>query len=182
VNPMPKGKENIGVDADIPSKSQRRREALEIKSLAARLIGLRPALLAQVPLDDRVGAAISEAHRIRSHGARKRQLLFVAKLLRNTDPEPIAQALQDLEQAARQSGARQHRAEAWRDCLLAGGDSALGELLHQRHDSDAQLIRQLIRKARQESDRGRPPAAARALFRALREMDEREPLPATPEG
>jgi len=179
---MPKGKENIGVDADIPSKSQRRREALEVRSLAARLIGLRPALLAQVPLDERVSEAISEAHRIRSNVARKRQLQFVAKLLRNTDLEPIAQALQDFERAARQTSARQHRAEAWRDCLLAGGDPALGELLHQRHDSDAQLIRQLIRKARQEADRGRPPAAARALFRALREMDEREPLPAMPEG
>jgi ribosome-associated protein len=179
---MPKGKENIGVDADLPSKSQRRREALEVRSLAARLIALRPALLAQLPLDDRVGAAISEAQHIRSNVARKRQLQFVAKLLRSTDPEPIAEALQDLEQAARHMGARQHRAEAWRDCLLAGGDQALGELLHQRHDSDAQLIRQLIRKARQEADRERPPAAARALFRALREMDEREPLPATPEG
>jgi len=179
---MPKGKENIGVDADIPSKSQRRREALEVRSLAARLIGLRPALLAQVPLDERVSEAISEAQRIRSNVARKRQLQFVAKLLRNTDLEPIAQALQDFERTARQTSARQHRAEAWRDCLLAGGDPALGELLHQRHDSDAQLIRQLIRKARQEADRGRPPAAARALFRALREMDEREPLPAMPEG
>jgi ribosome-associated protein len=179
---MPKGKENIGVDADIPSKSQRRREALEVRSLAARLIGLRPALLAQVPLDERVSEAISEAQRIRSNVARKRQLQFVAKLLRNTDLEPIAQALQDFERAARQTSARQHRAEAWRDCLLAGGDPALGELLHQRHDSDAQLIRQLIRTARQEADRGRPPSAARALFRALREMDEREPLPAMPEG
>jgi len=179
---MPKGKENIGVDTDIPSKSQRRREALEVRSLAARLIGLRPALLAQVPLDERVSEAISEAQRIRSNVARKRQLQFVAKLLRNTDLEPIAQALHDFERAARQTSARQHRAEAWRDCLLEGGDPALGELLHQRHDSDAQLIRQLIRKARQEADRGRPPAAARALFRALREMDEREPLPAMPEG
>jgi len=182
VNPMPKGKENIGVNADLPSKSQLRREALEVRSLAARLIELRPALLAQLPLDDRVGAAISEAQRIRSNVARKRQLQFVAKLLRSTDLEPIARALQDLEQAARQTSARQHRAEAWRDCLIAGGDPALGELLDQRHDSDAQLIRQLIRKARQEADRERPPAAARALFRALREMDEREPLPATPEG
>jgi ribosomal 50S subunit-associated protein YjgA (DUF615 family) len=37
-------------------------------------------------------------------------------------------------------------------------------------------LRQLIRKARQEADAGKP-AAARALFRLLREMDEFEPLP-----
>ena len=177
MNRVPKGKENFDATADAVSKSQRRRDALEVKSLAARLIALSPALLAQIPLDEPVRAAIAEARRIRANVARKRQLQFVAKLLRRSDPEPIAQALQDFEQAGRQAAARQHRAEAWRDRLLADGDAAVGELVQQRPDSDPQVLRQWIRKARQEAARGQPPAAARSLFRALREMDEREPLP-----
>ena len=180
VNPVPKGKENIDGTADPVSKSQRRRDALEVRSLAARLIATGPALLARVPLDDTVRAAIAEAQRIHTNVARKRQLQYVAKLLRRADPEPVVQALQDLEQEGRQAVARQHRAEAWRDRLLEAGDPALGELIRQRRDGDAQAIRQLIRTARQEAARGRPPAAARRLFRALREMDEREPLPAAP--
>jgi ribosome-associated protein len=179
VNPVPKGKENFDGEADAPSKSQRRRDALEVKSLAARLIDLSPPLLAQIPLDETVNKAILEARRIRSNVARKRQLQFVAKLLRRVDPEPIAEAVHELDQSARQATARQHRAEAWRDRLLADGDPALGELMRLRQDGDAQAIRQLMRKARQEEARGRPPAAARKLFRRLREMDERKPLPGT---
>ena len=181
VNPVPKGKENLDGTADPVSKSQRRRDALEVKSLAARLIATTPALLARIPLDETTRTAISEAQRIHSNVARKRQLQYVAKLLRRVDAEPILQALQDLEQEGRQATARQHRAEAWRDRLLEDGDPALGDLIRQRRDSDAQAIRQLIRTARQEAARGRPPAAARRLFRTLREMDEREPLPATPQ-
>lgn len=164
-----------------PSKSQRRREALEVKSLASRLIGLSPTLLAKVPLDEAVRAAIREARSIRSNVARKRQLQFVAKLLRRDDPEPILLALEAFENDARQLSGRQHRAEAWRDHLLESGDPAIGELLATRSDAGAQPLRQVmrqhIRRARQEAAEGKPPAAARKLFRLLREMDEVEPLP-----
>ena len=106
-----------------------RRDALEVKSLAARLIALSPSALAGLPLDEPVRTAIAEARRIRSNVARKRQLQFVAKLLRREDPEPIADALAALDDGARQLSARQHRCEAWRDRLLESGDQALVNLV-----------------------------------------------------
>lgn len=177
VNNMTESKENLDEASGFESKSQRRRDALEVKSLASRLIALSPALLAQLPLDEPLRAAIGEARSIRSNVARKRQLQFVAKLLRRGDPDPVWQALEAIAADARQLSGRQHRAEAWRDRLIGNGDSAIGELLRQRHDADAQPLRQVIRRARQEGAAGKPPAAARALFRMLREMDEVEPLP-----
>jgi len=159
------------------SKSQRKREALEVRDLAATLIGLSAARLARIPLDDRVASAVAEARRIRSHVARKRQLQFVAKLLRSTDTEPVLAALEAFDNQARELNASHHRTEAWRDHLLAEGDEALGQLLSIRHDAEAQAVRQLIRKARQEAQRQKAPAASRALFRLLRTMDEAEPLP-----
>ncbi|MDX1380499.1 MAG: ribosome biogenesis factor YjgA, partial [Xanthomonadales bacterium] len=159
------------------SKSQRRRDALEVKALAAQLIGLSPALRAQLPLDEDVRRAIEQARAIRSNVARKRQLQFVAKLLRRADPEAIREALADFDADARKLAARQHRCEAWRDRLVDQGDAALGALLQQRPGSDGPRLRQLMRTARQEAAGGKPPAAARALFRVLREMDELEPLP-----
>jgi ribosome-associated protein len=174
---MTESKENLDQASTLESKSQRRRDALEVKSLASRLIGLSPALLAQVPLDEPLRAAIREARSIRSNVARKRQLQFVAKLLRRGDPDPIRHALEAFGADARQLAGRQHRAEAWRDHLVETGDSALSQLLLQRHDAAVQSLRQHMRKARQEADAGRPPAAARALFRLLREMDEYEALP-----
>ena len=159
------------------SKSQRRRDALEIRALAARLIGLSQSQLAQVPLDDRLRSEIEQARRIRSNVARKRQMQFVAKLMRRGDPAEIEAALAAFDQDARQLAARQHRSEAWRDHLLTAGDAAIGELLQRRRDADAQALRQLVRNAQRETRANRPPAAARALFRALRTLDEAEPLP-----
>lgn len=170
-------KEITSSGGDAPSKSQRRRDALEIRSLAARLIGLSPALLARIPLDDDLRAAVGQARGIRSNVARKRQLQFVAKLLRHRDPEPIREALAGLEAGARELTARQHRVETWRDRLLEQGDPALGELLELRDDVDRQAARQLMRQAAKEAAAGKPPAAARSLFRMLRQLDERESLP-----
>lgn len=162
------------------SKSQRRREALEVKSLASRLIELPAARLAQVPLDDQLRSEIDSARRMKSHGARKRQLQYVAKLMRRDDPEPILDALESFENEARQLNARHHRSEAWRNFLLDNGDRAVGKLLEKRRDADAQALRQLLRNAAREAARNKPPVAARALFRLLRDLDEAEPLPPLP--
>jgi ribosome-associated protein len=172
-----KGKENFTTEPQPASKSQRRREALALRDLAAELIGLPPSQLARVPLDPDLRAAIDRAHKIRSHVAGKRQLQYVAKLMRRCDPEPITQALESIANEARQVTARQHRTEAWRDRLLDAGDTALADLKRERPDADAQLIRQLLRNARQEAAHGKPPSAARSLFRALRELDEEAALP-----
>ena len=174
---MPEIKENFDKTGTELSKSQRRRDALELKSLAKSLIELSPSRLDRLPLEKAVREAIDQAHRIRSNVARKRQMQFVAKLLRRADAEPITEAMAALEQEGRLVTARQHRAERWRDYLLEAGDPAVSELLNQRRDADAQAIRQLIRKARSEVTRGRPPAASRSLFRLLRDMDENESLP-----
>ena len=172
-----KGKGNHIEEQPLASKSQRRRDALETKSLASELIKLNAARLGRVPLDDSVRSAIMEARQIRSNVARKRQLQYVAKLLRRIDPEPIIQTLEGFDGEARQLTGRQHRSEAWRDFLLESGDQAVGVLMQQRDDVDTQVIRQLIRNAQKETARGKPPASARAIFRLLREMDEAEPLP-----
>jgi len=174
---MARGKEKIGEEPEFISKSQRKRDAQELKSLASELIGLSKARLAKVPLEDSIREAVEEARQIRSHVARKRQLQFLAKLLRRTDPTEIIEAIESFRDGARQLTARQHRTEAWRDYLLESGDSALGVLLDQRLEADAQAIRQLIRNAQRESSRGKPPSSSRALFRLLRDLDEKAPLP-----
>jgi ribosome-associated protein len=134
-----------------------------------------------VPLDEQLRSEIERARGINARVARKRQMQYVAKLLRRSDPDPIVEAIESFENEARQLNARHHRSEAWRDCLLEGGDPAVGMLLEQRRDADAQTIRQLVRNARREATKDKPPSSARSLFRLLRELDEAQPLPPVPE-
>jgi ribosome-associated protein len=103
--------------------------------------------------------------------------MTLAKLLRNRDTAELEQAVANLDQKNRQASARFHHVEAWRDALVAGDDGQLADLLDERPDINAQTVRQLIRNARKEARLDKPPAAARKLFKILREADEREPLP-----
>ncbi len=162
------------------SKSQLKREALEKKSLASELVALGNKQFAKAPLDDDLRDEIRDARKIKAHVARKRQLLFVAKQLRNSDTTAIEQYLENLNTDANQLTQRQHRAENWRDFLINGGDKALAEFLRSRPDADRQALRQLIRNAQQELAAAKPPASARSLFRMLRDLDSSETLPACP--
>lgn len=159
------------------SKSQRKREANELLELAKNLISMPEARLKGLPLDTDLREEVEFARRIRSHGARKRQLMTVGKMLRRRDNEQLLDAVNNIDQKNRQMSARFHQVEAWRDRLIEGGDQELSELLDKCPDINVQTLRQLIRNAQKEAKLGKAPAAARKLFKLLREADEGSPLP-----
>jgi len=156
-----------------PSRSQRRREALDVLALATTLAGLEPGRLAKLPVPGHLLPHVAEARRITSHIARKRQLAFLAKQMRREDDEvldAIRDALDAGGEAAKQETALLHRAEHWRERLLDDGDAALGELLDEYPHADRQKLRQLVRNALEERRRNRPPRAYRELFREIRDL------------
>jgi ribosome-associated protein len=160
------------------SKSQRKREAHELLDVAKKLIQMPKSRLKRMPLDDDLRSEIEFARDIRPHGARKRQLMTVGKMLRKRDTAELLDALEDINQKDRKLNTRHHLIEAWRDKLLEGDDQVLSEFLAQSPASSAQSVRQLIRNARKEEKLGKPPAAARKLFKLLRESDAENTLPA----
>ena len=155
------------------SRSQQRRDALEILNLGQQLVALTDAQLAKLPVPESLLPHIRESRRITSHIAHKRQLAFLAKQMRREDDEvldAIRDALDEKGDAARREVAAMHRVEAWRDRLLAEGDAALAELICQYPDADRQALRQLVRNTLEERKRNKPPRAFRELFRHLRVM------------
>jgi ribosome-associated protein len=156
-----------------PSRSQQRREALEVLELARQLSELTPQQIARLPVPDSLIPHIDDTRRIPSHGAHKRQLQFLAKQMRREDDETleaIRDALDSSGESARLDAAMLHRAEDWRERLIANGDTALTELLAQYPHADRQHLRQLARNAHEEKLRNKPPHAFRELFRELREL------------
>lgn len=156
-----------------PSRSQQRREALEVLELARRLSEMTPQQIARLPVPERLLSHIDDTRRITSHGAHKRQLQYLAKQMRREDDETL-EAIRDAVDAnghaAREQAAMLHRAEQWRDRLIADGDAALAELLDAYPQADRQHLRQLARNAHEERLRNKPPHAYRELFRELREL------------
>jgi len=159
------------------SKSQRKRDAHELLDLARQMVAMTDARLRALPLDEELLAAIEFARTIKAHGAKKRQLMTVGKMLRQRDNQALLDAVHQADQKTRQANARFHHIESWRDRLCDGGDQDLSELLAQVPGENAQALRQLIRNARKEARLNKPPTSARKLFKLLREMDEESPLP-----
>jgi ribosome-associated protein len=156
-----------------PSRSQQRREALEIFKLAETLAAQSDAQLAPVPLPDELRAEVLRTRAVTSHIARKRQTQYLAKQLRKLDDaeiEPIRAALEHDRALAHQDAAALHRLETWRSRLIDEGDPALEELLALHPSADRQRLRQLARNARAERDNEKPLHAYRELFRELREL------------
>src|SRR4051794_19613529 len=103
------------------SKSQIKREMLELKALGVELVKLSLQQLKKVPLDDQLRQAIEFAKTITSNGAKRRQAQYIGKLMRNRDPQPIKQALDIFNNQDQQTNARLHRLEKYRDDLISKG-------------------------------------------------------------
>jgi len=163
------------------SKSQRKRDAQELVNLAKEIIAMPENRFKKLPLDEELRSGLKFARSIKSHGARKRQLMTVGKMLRQRDNEDLLDAVNNIDQKNRQAIARFHVIETWRDRLIEGSDEALSGLLEQVPGANVQTLRQLIRNAKKEAALGKPPSSSRKLFKLLRELDtEHPPLPPLP--
>lgn len=164
--------EGYGAD-ERPSKSQRKRDMTALQALGAELVALGADQLARVELPERLREAIVEARQIKSFEARRRQLQYIGKLMRDVDAEPIRATLEQWRGSAREATAQQHAVERWRDRLLAD-DAAVTEFGNAYTGSDLQRIRALIASVRRDRAQNRPPKNYRELFRALRDVVEGE--------
>lgn len=158
--------------ADKPSKTQLKREMLELQQLGEHLIALGDSELAAIPVPANLLEAIHDARKMKKHGALYRQKQFIGKLMRDIDAEPIRQALAKIQDRARATAARFHTVESWRDRLVHEGDAAFALLLEKYPQADRQHLRRLMRDAAAERAKNKPPKAARQLFRYLNELME----------
>ena len=145
-----------------------------LQDLGEALILLDPRRLAEIAaetaLPDRLVDAIRATHAITARGARKRQLQYVGRLMRDVDPEPIERRLDLWAHGHAVDTTRQHALEQWRERLIAE-PAALDALSAEHPRLDRPRFRALIAKVRDERARGQPPHAFRELFRELKALD-----------
>ncbi|WP_374599527.1 ribosome biogenesis factor YjgA, partial [Sphingosinicella sp.] len=108
--------------------------------------------------------------RFTAHEARRRQLQYIGRLMRNVDPEPIRAALDAFKGVSAVETARMHRLENLRARLIED-EKALHDIAEAYPGADLQQIRVLRRNAIKEKEAGKPPRAFRELFRVLRELE-----------
>ncbi|HIL92101.1 MAG TPA: DUF615 domain-containing protein [Cycloclasticus sp.] len=155
------------------NKTRVKRELDTLLSLGKSIAALSKDQFEAIPLTDTFRQAVVEARRLSKGGALKRQFKFVCKLLRDMDEDEVDALFQALDRQLekdRAAAARLHLFEQWRDRLVSDGDSALSAFLVEYPMADRQHMRQLQRKAKQEVEREKPPAAARKIFQYIKEI------------
>lgn len=154
---------------EVKSKTQRKKDTLELTELGRALAQLKPEELAQIPLDDELLAAIKESRKITQNAARKRHFQFIGKLMRKTNSQAIVAAHQQLLDKHNNAARRLHAVENWRDQLLSGDSDIFQSFVEQHPAADRQQIRALVRAAAKEAQQGKAPASARKLFKLVRD-------------
>lgn len=150
------------------SKSQKKRDSLELRGLGADLAKLSVDQLDSLALPSELKEALLAAKSIKQHGALKRQLKFVGGLMRKLDVAAIRENFARVTMQSSHAVRQHHKIERWRDRLIDEGDAALGVLISEVAGVERQKVRQLIRNAQLERNQATAPQSKRALYRYLK--------------
>ncbi len=154
-----------------PSKSALKRQMIALQEIGESLTQLTDKQLVNVPIEDeRLLIAIKETHQIKSNSARKRQLQYIGKLMRNTDVEAIERALRVMYKHKQNKNDTFHQLEELRDNILKQGVAGIEQVVIRWPSADRQQLRQLVLQHQRELKNNKPPAASRKLFKHLQEL------------
>lgn len=129
--------------------------------VARQLMEISDAVFDKLELEEETRDEIATARNITSQIARRRAERALAGFLRGIDIADLQQRLANVEATGNADPRLFHAAEKWRARLIEEGSVAAEEFPGGYVDP----LPQLIQNARRERDTGKPPGAARALFR-----------------
>ena len=151
---------------DFISKTRRKKQMSELQDVGAQLVGLTAEQLARFDLPETLRDAVEAARGITRHEARRRQIQYIGRLMRDVDAGPIAEQLAALKAPSKRQTALFHVAEQWRQEMLADPES-IARFVREFPEADPQRIRALVEDAREEKRAARPPKQFRELFHVL---------------
>lgn len=163
------------------ARSKQRKAGDRSARLANTLMKLSDAAVKKLELDDDLREVVVRARAVTSHIARRRAERALAGELRRFDLIALAAELAKVNEAGNTDVRELHAAERWRTKLIEEGITGATEFPGGATDELARLIA----AARRERDTGRPPGAARALFRHIIEAlraPPSEPHDGEPDG
>jgi len=138
---------------DGPSKSQRKRDAHKLQELGTRLTLCSESQLHELQIPAKTITAIAEFNRLpNSHGARRRQLQFIGKLMRDLDYDQVSTALEKLERIKPHTPKPIPVAKSLAEKILEAGDIEINELIAANPNLERQKLRQFYREYQTADD------------------------------
>ena len=139
-----KEREPIDWSLEPPSKSQRKRDMTALQKLGQDLTTLGKKQLEKLPLPDSLIAALAEYQRLpNSNEARRRQLQFIGRVMRDANHDEIQAELDKMRTPDRTQVRRAQLIEEWGDRLLDGEEDDINAFVALWPLAERQAIRRL---------------------------------------
>ena len=165
-------------DSGRKSRSRKKRESTALQDMGEMLARLPGAVVSRLPVSESLRDAVLHWQGLSAHEARRRQMQYIGKLMREVeDADAFAAMLHEAQGNVQVDEKRLQQVEALRASLLqteqGKGEEALKELCATYPDTDAAWVKKLVLACQQQPDgRGKP---FRELFRYLRTLARKEP-------
>ena len=139
------------LDEELKSKSEVKREMIQLQNFGQKLIDLSKHQRSKIPFTEDIKDALILADKIKNkHEALRRHVRHLAKILSESDLEPIKHALDVMANKHQQETAKFIKLEKMRDEVIEQGNEVIEALLSEHESMERQKLRQLVRQAGKE--------------------------------
>jgi ribosome-associated protein len=139
-----------------PSKTRLKQNATDLQQLGQKLTTYSPAVLRKLLLSEVLISALEEFNRLpNSNEARRRQLQFIGKLMRDLDYDAVIKAIDDMEIGHLRKKKKPSAAKQLCEAILESGDAEINAALEQYPQLNRQTMRQLYREHNRAAETSR---------------------------
>ena len=133
-------------EEEIISKTRLKKDALALKKFGLELAQLPAEKVNKLPIDETTRQSILDYQKITTNLAKKRQLMFIGKCLRNEDEADIRHFLtEQLNSNLKAKVIKQNPIQNWVEKLLSGDTDVVEALIQEYPLLERQTLRQLLR-------------------------------------
>jgi ribosome-associated protein len=158
--------------SDTPSKTQRKKTMIALQEIGKQLTTFKPTQLNALPLSNKLRIAIEEYNRLpNSHGAKKRQLQYIGRLMRDHDLEQIENEIKKIQLPVSTRRDSDFLLDDYCALVFEGGDDGINSLLNEQQHLERQTLRKFhleYRKNTNDPDPARLIQVRRRLLKYLK--------------
>ena len=151
------------------SKTELKKDSKKIQQFGRKISELTINNIEAFKFPINIYEATIDLKNLKSNSAKKRQVQYLGKLLREIDLTDAFITMKQLKVSSQKEIQRNHIIENWRDKLLSNNES-ITEFVDEYPQIDRQSLRQAISNTQKEKKDNKPPKYSKQLFKLLKDI------------
>ena len=153
----------------VVSKTELKKDSKKIQQFGRKISELTINNIEAFKFPLNIYEAVIGLKNLKSNSAKKRQVQYLGKLLREIDLTDAFLVMKQLKVSSQKEIQRNHIIEGWRDKLLSNNNS-ITEFVDEYPKIDRQSLRQTISNAQKEKKGNKPLKYSRQLFKLIKDI------------